>query len=182
MLGVSAEPPELPGEPRRHTSYATFLHTLTVGLAGMPAIVTAVGMPTTEQRGGVWANEQVYGRSQTLFYADLEQQAGFVEAGLDRLYRAGAAGVWLAAFADHHPELWRLPPLDRYPRLRTLGLIDAQGQEKPATAAVRAFARRLREAGGDRVTQQPAAIDAERYWHNPARMLAEFWAEFEQPE
>lgn len=179
MLGVSADPPEPPGEPRRHTSYAAFSYALAAGLAGRPAIVTAVGLPTTEQRGGMWANEQYYGRQRPVFYADLEQQATFLHTVLDRLYQAGAAGVWLAAYADHHPEAWRKPPLDYIPRLRTLGIVDTHGNEKLAAGAVRDFAARLQREQGQAKATPTTGIDAERYWHDPARGSLDLWNEFE---
>jgi len=179
LLGVTADPPELPGEPRRHTTYAAFVHALTAGLAGTATIVTAIGLPTTEQRGGLWANESFYGRQHSVFYADDEQQATFFNTALDRLYQAGAAGVWLAAYADHHPEVWKMPPLDNSPRLRTLGIVHAQGHEKLAAGAVRDFAARLRKNNATIHIPQPAGIDAERYWHDPSRRIVELWNEFE---
>jgi hypothetical protein len=179
MLGITADPPELPGSPRRHTTYAAFVHALTAGLAGQPILVTALGIPTTEQRGGFWANEPCYGRQRSFFYADNEQQATFYHTALDRLEQAGADGVWLAAYADPHPDVWRKPPLDYAPRLRTLGIVDAQGHEKLAAAAIRDFATRMHKNDGTTRRSQPASIDAERYWHDPSRQMIELWNEFE---
>jgi hypothetical protein len=179
LLGVSADPPEPPGEARRHTSYAAFLYALASGLAGRPAIVTALGMPTTGVRGGEWVSEQIFGRARPYFYADVEQQAGFLNAALERLYSAGAAGAWLAGYADYPAEQWARPPLDRTPRQRTLGLVDAQGREKPAAAAVREFAAQLRRDGGAIRDAALQGVDPERHWHDPARHMDELWAGFE---
>ncbi len=180
LLGVSADPPEPPAPPRRHTTTAAFSYALAAGLADRPTIVTALGMPTTERRGGQWFEEQYYGRMHQVFYADLEQQATFVDAALQRLYHAGAAGIWLAAYSDHPASHATIPPLDRAPRGRTLGLLDIQGNEKPAAIALRGFADQIRKANRAIATTQRQQIDPERHWHDPQRSIADLWAGFEQ--
>jgi hypothetical protein len=179
LLGITADPPEPPGSPKRHTTFAAFAHAVAAGFAERPAIVTSLAMPTTEQRGGLWAAEQIYGRERQIFYADLEQHATFIETALNRLQADGAAGVWLAAYADHHTGRWREPPLDRAPRQRTLGIIDSQGRPKPAAEVVADFARRLRADDRRRASTLPGAIDPERYWHDPRQALKELWNDFE---
>lgn len=181
FVGVTAEPPEPPGEQRRHTSYAAFLHALTAGLAERPVIVTSFGMPGTADGASGFTSMPVYGRPQPSFIGDPEQQASFVEVALDRLRRAGAAGAWLASYADYLPGLWRLPPLDRAARERITGLVDPSGREKPAAEAVRRFAQTLQAAGG--VASAPHyPVDPERYWRDPATAFAELWHEFNAQE
>jgi hypothetical protein len=180
LVGVAADPPELPGEPARHTTFSAFVHALASGLADRPTIVTALGLPTTAQRGGAWVDELIYTRRRASFYADLEQQASFLEAALDRLARAGAAGIWLSAYADPSPERWREAPLDRCRRERTLGILDHTGREKPAAAAVRAFAAQLRSRGHAIMEHARQQIDRERHWHAPEESLRELWGGFEE--
>lgn len=178
LVGVAADPQELPPEnQRRHTSYPAFMHALVAGLAGRRAIVTSVGMAAGLPGGPGWIDDQSYGRQLRAYVADAGGQAAFVEAALDRLYRAGAAGVWLASYADYPEELWRTPPLDRALRQRALGVVDAAGREKPAAEALRSFAQGLRSAGGEQPSPPPA-LDQERYWSDPRKQLHELWREF----
>jgi hypothetical protein len=184
LLGVAADPQELPAEnQRRHTNYPAFLHALVAGLAARRAIVTSLGMPAGLPGGAGWVEDQSYGQTLRIYAADAGGQAAFVEAALDRLYRAGAAGVWLSAYADHPEDLWRTPPLDRLLRHRFLGVVDAAGREKPAAEALRSFARGPRASGGAQPHPAPPALDAERYWHEPRLQLRELWREFNvEPE
>jgi hypothetical protein len=177
VLGVSVDPPELPLG-RRHSDEPAFLHAIVAGLAQRPAIVAGLGMPTAPpQSGPGWIDDSIFGRRVQSYLATTDEQAIFLETALSRLWRAGAAGVWLAAYADHPEEEWRAAPLDRALRYRTLGIVDASGREKPAAAAVRAFAAELRTAAAQE-RPIPAAIDAERYWRQPAQRLDELWREF----
>lgn len=178
LLGVAVDPPETPAaEQTRHSTPAAFLHALTAGIAERRVIVADVGMPGVNGNlPSGWQEEQLFGRATTLYHGTIADQAAFLETTLERLYRDGAAGVWLAAYADYPEELWRIPPLDRVRRYRMMGLIDAGGREKPAAEVVRDMARRLRNAPNERA--QPPAVDAERYWNNPARTFDELWREF----
>jgi hypothetical protein len=178
LVGVAADPQELAGEgQRRHTSYAAFLHALVAGLAARRTIVTSLGMPGGLPGVAGWTEDQSYGRSLRAFFGSPSEQASFVDAALDRLYRAGAAGVWLASYADAPEETWRTPPLDRSLRHRALGLVDASGREKPAAEALRSFAASL---PADRAQPHPipSTLDPERYWHAPRHELHALWREF----
>ena len=57
-----------------------------------------------------------------------------------------------------------------------MGVVDRHGREKPAAALLRRFAGEV--AAHDTERPLPAAIDAEHYWREPARRLAELWREF----
>src|SRR5262249_46554491 len=145
LVGIAADPPEWPSSDRpNHSVSVAYLHALTAALAQEQVIVTSLGLPTTTNGQAGWINDTVYGKSLHTYRAEPEEQAAFVEATLDRLHKAGARGVWLASYADYPQPLWRVPPLDRAIRERTLGLIDAEGHEKPAAAALRAFAAERR--------------------------------------
>ncbi|HEU5090489.1 MAG TPA: hypothetical protein VFT99_23705, partial [Roseiflexaceae bacterium] len=179
MLGISAYPPETPGDARRHTSWPLFLTTLAMALAERPVLATSLALPTTADTGGEWRSERVYGRQRSVFYGDQEQQATFLEVALERLYQAGASGAWLAGYADYGPEHWRTPPLDRAPFERPTGLVDAQGAEKQSVRAVQQFAQRIKASETRPAPHIDGAIDPERYWHNPAQRFAELWADFD---
>lgn len=185
-LGVAADPPQPPaGERPNHTSYLAFLQALTSALAGKPALVASLGLPTVlDGRIGAaspygepgWISDSAYGRPLRAYRGDEEQQAMLVEQALERLQRAGAGGAWLAAYADYPEALWRMPPLDRAIRERTLGIVDAGGREKLAAAALRRFAEQRRPVAG---AASPAlALDPERYWREPKREFARLWREF----
>ncbi len=184
LVGVAADPPERPerGQPV-HTVYVAFLHALTAALGGTAALVTSMGLPTVPDAslgGGEsdrpgWIADSAYGGALHVYRGESEQQSIFVEATLDRLQRAGASGAWLAAYADYPAALWRLPPLDRAIRERTLGLVDASGREKPAADTLRRFAAQ-RPTVVD--VAPPIALDPERYWRDPQREFERLWGEF----
>jgi hypothetical protein len=184
LLGVAADPPRPPEHQRpNHGGYVAFLHALTASLGRRPALVTSLGLPTVPAAGlggndsdrPGWIADSAYGRGLRAYRGEPEQQSIFVEATLDRLQQAGASGAWLAAYADYPEALWRVPPLDRAIRERTLGLVDASGREKPAAAALRRFAAERRQT---RDVAPPLDADPERYWREPKRELARLWQEF----
>jgi hypothetical protein len=176
LVGVTAEPPERPerGQPV-HTAYVAFMQALTAALAGQPVIVTGLGLPTAPDGQASWISDNVYGRPLPAYRAELEQQTAFVETALDQLHRAGARGAWLASYSDYPPPLWQTPPLDRAIRERTLGVVDADGREKPAAHALRRFAAQ-RPTVVD--VAPPIAVDPERYWRKPQQSFEELWREF----
>ncbi len=184
-LGIAADPPQPPGGERaNHASFVAFLQALASALAGKPALVSSLGLPTVlDGRIGAgrpygdpgWVSDSAYGQPLRAYRGDEEQQAMLIEQALDRLQRAGAAAAWLAAYADYPEPLWRVPPLDRAIRERTLGVVDAGGREKLAAATIRRFAEQRRPVA----PAQPALeIDAERYWREPKREFARLWREF----
>jgi hypothetical protein len=75
--------------------------------------------------------------------------------------------------------LWRVPPFDRVTRARSAGVVDASGREKPAAAALRAFA-----AAHHSVVEAtpPIEVDPERYWRDPQHRFVELWREFNAEE
>jgi len=175
LVGIAADPPEQLQESPLHTAYVAYLHALTAALAGKPALVTSLGLPTAPDGRADWIADSAYGRPTRAYLGDAEQQESFVGATLERLLRAGARGAWLAAYADYPTELWRRPPLDRVTRARSLGIVDAAGHEKPAAAALRAFAG-ARHPAAD--VAPPIDVDPERYWRDPQRRFVELWREF----
>jgi hypothetical protein len=176
LLGVAADPPQLPQrEQPLHMTYVAYLHALTAALGARPAIVTSLGLPTDLFGQPGWISDSAYGKPLRAYRAEPEEQTAFVEASLDRLRRAGAQGAWLATYADYPQPLWRMPPLDRAIRERTLGVVDAEGREKPAAAALRAFAAQRPTVVG---VAPPIDVDPERYWRDPKRSFEELWKEF----
>jgi hypothetical protein len=184
LLGIAADPPHPPANVRpNHGAYVAFLQALTAALGEKSALVTSIGLPTVPDAGlGDGANDQpgwiadsAYGRGLHVYRGEMEQQAIFVEATLDRLQQAGASGAWLAAYADYPADLWRTPPLDHAIRERTLGLVDASGREKPAARALQRFAAEHRPV---RAVAPPLETDPERYWRDPQREFERLWREF----
>jgi endo-1,4-beta-mannosidase len=176
LAGVAADPPQMPKPERpNHASFVVFLHALTAALAERPVIVTSLGLPTIPDRQAGWINDTAYGRPLYAYRAEPEEQASFIETALDRLHRDGARGAWLTSYADYPQPLWRTPPLDRAIRERTLGIVDAEGREKPAADALRRFAAR-RPAVVE--IAPPIEVDTERYWRDPKRSFEELWREF----
>ena len=176
LLGVAVDSPEpLAGEHIPPSAYVAYLHTLAAALAGRPAFVTGVALPTAPDDRAGWIADTAYGRPTHAYLGDAEEQARFVGAALERLRGLGARGAWLACYADYAPELWRVPPFDRVTRARSAGIVDVNGHEKPAAMALRAFAvarHSVVEAA------PPIEIDPERYWRDPRRGFVELWREF----
>jgi hypothetical protein len=176
LVGVAADPPERPTQRQSsHTTYVAFMHALTAALAERLVIVSSLGLPTTLNGPAGWINDTAYGRSLQAYQAEPEEQVAFVEVALDRLHHDGARGAWLAAYADYPQPLWQMPPLDRAIRERTLGIVDADGREKPAARALRAFAAQRPTVVN---VEPPIAVDPERYWREPKRSFEELWREF----
>lgn len=199
--GVSVEaPPDLGGERPLDLDALRFLYTLASSLAERPLEVLGLGQPSAPDGRAGWASEQRYGAARRVYLAHPQEQAEFVGTALEQLYAAGAPAVWLAAYADYPPELWRVPPLDRAVGPRSQGLVDQHGREKPLAAAVRAFAAQVRagraaepapapDAPGAPAPPQPdpaspprrfsaLPLDPEPYWRNPQRELETLWREF----
>ena len=142
--------------------------------------VADVGLATAagDLAGQVVAGE-LFGRPVSLALADEQRQASLVEEALAALHRDGAAGVWLARYADIHPELWNIAPADRSWWARGAGLVAPDGHEKPAAAAVRAFAARRRAGSLPAPTAPPVLpLDPERYWRDPAGSLRALWEDW----
>ncbi len=176
LLGVAADPPApLPGERPLHVAYVAYLHALAAALGGKPAIVTSMAMPTAPDGHSDWIADSAYGRPTRAYLGNEEEQATFVGLTLDRLLGAGAGGAWLASYADYAPEMWRTPPFDRVTRSRTLGVVAADGREKPVAAVLRAFAA-ARHPVAENVSVLD--IDPERYWRDPKRSFEGLWREF----
>jgi len=176
LAGVATDPPERPERGQAvHTAYVAYMNALTAALAGRPVFVTSLGLPTAPNEQVGWINDTAYGRPLRAYRAELEEQAAFVETALERLHSAGARGAWLAAYADYPQPLWQMPPLDRAIRERTLGVVDADGREKPAADALRRFAARQPTIVD---IAPPIAVDPERYWREPGREFERLWGEF----
>jgi hypothetical protein len=176
-VSVSAAPfPPLPLARPDDAQPIRFVHALTAALIkreldrAVPVWVADLGVPTTAAgASGVVAGELV-GRPMPVTLATHAQQATLLEDALAALHRDGAAGVWLAPFADLPEEQWRVPPADRSWWARTAGIVTAGGEEKLAAEAVRAFAARLRAGALPTPAGPPTlALDPERYWRDPAR-------------
>jgi hypothetical protein len=182
---VSASPPRPMAATRPADARPViFLHALASALlraggAGGPVIVTDLGVPTAIEGASGLLDGQLFGRPARVALAAEDQQATLVEEALAALHRDGAGAVWLAAYADTHPSLWSVPPADRSWLARTAGIVAADGREKPAAAAVRAFAARLRAGALPAPSGPPALpLDPERHWHDPAASFEHLWKEW----
>jgi hypothetical protein len=184
-LVVSAAPlPPLPTGRPWDDGPALFLHALAAALLRVEGdasavIVADLGAPTAAAGAGGAAPSESFGRPGSLTLAGEEQQASLVESALAALHRDGAGGVWLAAYADTPPSLWHVPPADRSWWARSAGLVAPDGREKPAAAALRAFATRLRAGDLPAPAGPPALpLDPERHWHNPAASFRTLWRQW----
>jgi endo-1,4-beta-mannosidase len=173
-------------QPQRPTALLV-LHALSVALAGRPVLVANLGLATAPDNHAQWVGDRAFGRAVRTYLASEDEQAGFVEQALAALYRAGAAGAWLAAYADAPADLLASPPFDRSRHARTLGLVRGDGREKPAAEVLRRFAEQLRGGAlGAHGSSPPALeIDPDDYWRDPAgemQRLLRSWEEREAEE
>lgn len=168
LVGVHTFPHEpLKVNDPRSPEVVLFLHRLVAALAQKPVVVANLGLATAPDNKARWVGDRAFGRVTRSYLAEEDQQAAFLEQALAALWRDGAAGVWLAAYADVPIDLWRIAPFDRFQRERTLGLVRADGREKPAADVVRRFAAQERsERSAPSQPQLP--IDNELYWRDPA--------------
>ena len=174
-------PVALPGDARG----VLLLHALAAALIraelgrAAPITVADLGVPTAAGgASGVVAGE-LLGRPARLALSSAEQQATLLETALAALHRDGAGGVWLAAYAELAPALWHVAPADRSWWARSAGLVAPDGSEKPAAAAVRAFAARLRAGSLAAPVGPPTLpIDPERYWRDPAASFRDLWKQW----
>lgn len=169
------------------TCRVRFLHALTAALAraenskAAPVIVADLGVPTTVPGSNGPVASEIFGRTVLHPLLDEERQATLLEEALAALYRDGAAEVWLPMYADPAPDLWNVPPLDRSWWARTTGLVAPGGREKPAAAALRDFAARLRAGRLPAPAGPPALpLDPERYWYDPEGSFAALWADWQK--
>lgn len=184
-LAVSAAPFPPPHVSRPwETGYATLLHAVAAALLRaeghvVPVFVADLGLPTAVEGRAGWVESVAYGYSAYAFLSDEERQARFIDAVLGALWRAGAGGAWLAGYGDVSPSLWAAPPLDRACPARSWGLVAVDDREKPAAAALRSFAARLRTTDLPASVGPPAMpIDPERYWRDPQSSLAAIVADW----
>lgn len=183
MVGMSVSPPLHLGRGPLRAAAIEFLYALASGLAGQPVAIAGLGLPTVTPEAAGWVADSAYGRELATFLADEEQQAMFIGEALERLYRAGTPGVWLAAYADYPAGLWRRPPLDRSIRERTLGLVAADGREKAVTRVIADFMASIAQADQAAARQPPTLdLDPERYWRDPRREYERLWREWSADE
>lgn len=140
---------------------------------GSPVLVENLGLPTAASGQSGWIDDRAYGSPQRTFLAGEERQGQVLGDRLRDLHAAHAQGVILAAWGDYRPELWRLPPLDLARRERSLGLLRADGSEKPAALAVQRFAEELRAETLGRPGRRPLdlGVDLEEYRRGPGAVL-----------
>lgn len=153
------------------------LHALVFSLSGRSALISGLGPATRAQGGDMWIEERQFGQQVYRHILDEDQQAALLEAALNRLYREGAAGVILAAYADVPELFWQAPPLDQARSERSRGIVRVDGSEKSAATVVRSFAGRLRRSAlpkPDRPGSLP--VDPEHYWRNPENELRRLFA------
>jgi len=187
QVGLHTRPYDpLPVEEPWQVAYVTFLHALTTTRAGQAVVVADLGLATSPDNQSGWMRDSRPGSTRRIYLADEEQQAAFVETAVETLHRAGATGVWLAAYADVPETLWQTAPYDRAIQARTLGIVRADGREKPAAATFRSISKRLSQADHAWMplnrkpgTMPTLAVDPERYQDNPAGELRRLFNEWQ---
>ena len=126
-----------------------FACALTAALSGQgrPTLMHEFGICTAARGGGGRTIvDDFLGRPLPQYLASEEEAADYYTQVLERLAATGAAGAYAWCYADYSETLFGRAPFDSAQRERSFGLIRADGSEKPAAQAIRAFARRLEHA------------------------------------
>lgn len=99
-----------------------------------------------------------------------EVQAEFIHELVPAAQALGVPLLFNATFADAPPDLWTVPPFDEAVPLRRLGLVRADGREKPAAAAWRDLADRLAhdELGAFGRDARALDVDNDEFYAAPA--------------
>ncbi|HIC90016.1 MAG TPA: hypothetical protein EYP04_11530 [Anaerolineae bacterium] len=163
----------------------SFVIELTRLLAGRSLDWPGFGIPTAPAgASGHWTDDYVWGRSIRIYLVAEEEAAELVVGALAVAYDAGAAGCWVHAYADHPDTLDEEPPYDSIAWARHVGLVRADGSEKPAVAALTRFAARLSSDDKPPRTglDRQLSLDLEAYANAPDeqfRRLYDDWREGE---
>ena len=112
-----------------------------------------------------------------------EAAATYVGRALPLLREAGATGAMLWCHSDYDRALWTLPPLDEATHERSFGLWRADGREKPAIGAIRAFQRTLATSTDGLTAQVPpdeAWLDVgpDEFYRSPERELPRLFGRY----
>jgi len=137
----------------------------------------------TAARGseGVSITDDFLGRALPQYLASEDEGGLYYAQVLERLAATGAAGAYAWCYADYDARLFDRAPFDSAIRERSFGLIRADGSEKPAALAIRAFAQLL--ARGDvTVGNAPALLDvsADEYYATPREHFSRLYARWLQ--
>ncbi|MBM3274049.1 MAG: beta-galactosidase [Candidatus Sericytochromatia bacterium] len=155
-----------------------FLASLAWHLSLRRVVVTEAGRPMAPP-GADSRFETFYegNHHRTGLLASESQAAEYLTAVLTGLWRIGAAGAFVYCYADAEPGMFGRPPFDERIVERTYGLIRADGSEKPAAEAFRAFARKRREV---QVPDEEifGGLTAPQYYQAPDEHFRALLAEF----
>lgn len=145
-----AEPEDLLGlgcrEMGPEPAEIVFVSGLAAHLSFRRVLVTGVGKPMAPQ--GAQTRFEDYHEGpvhRTAYFLSEEQAAEYLTSSLTALWQAGAAGAVVYCYADADPSLYSRPPFDQSLIERTFGLVRADGSEKPAAQAFRAFGKKKRK-------------------------------------
>lgn len=99
-----------------------------------------------------------------------EVQAEFIHELLPAAQALGVPLLFNAVYADAPPDLWTVPPFDQAVPLRRLGLVRADGREKPGAAVWRDLADRLAhdELGAFGRDARALDVDNDEFYAAPA--------------
>jgi len=126
---------------------------------------------------GCTITDDFLGQPRTQYLASEEEGAAYYANVLERLAATGAAGAYAWCYGDYAPKLFGRAPFDTALRERSFGLVRADGSEKPACAAIRAFAARLAR-GAVAFGSAPKLLDvgADAYYGAPDEHFRRLYA------
>jgi endo-1,4-beta-mannosidase len=150
-----------------------FACALTAALAGTgrAPLMHEFGICTAPKGSpGITIRDDFLGRPLDQYLASEEEGARYYQEVLDRLAATGAGAAYAWCYGDYDPTLFGRAPFDTAIRERSFGLVRADGTEKPAAGAVRAFASRL-ERGEVQFGTAPTILDLtpDAYYATPER-------------
>ncbi len=140
LIGLRAR--DMGPEPHEVVFVASLAHQLSL----RRVLVMDLGRPTTPPGADSRFEDYHEGHThRTTYMFSEEQAAGYLTEALTGLWETGAAGAFVYCYSDVEPMVFERPPFDERIPERTFGLLRADGTEKPAAKAFKAFARQRHE-------------------------------------
>jgi len=156
-----------------------FVANLAGHLAARRVLAMDLGRPMVSR--GAESRFEDYHEGQThrtAYLVSEEQAAEYLGETLSGLWEGGAAGAFVYCYSDVAADVCERPPFDERLPERSFGLLRADGSEKPAAAAFRAFARQRRPLRAAATNSVLADLSPEAYYEAPDEHFRIRLAEF----
>lgn len=150
-----------------------FLGIITAWLGGKPVLFQEFGAPS--QPCEALRQSDIAAPAKTPLWSE-EQVSLYYQQALNLLRQSGMTGALAWCYADYHPFLYQLAPLQENPHERHFGLVRYDGSVKPALGAMSAAAENPVQSLA-RLSWLPDE-EKDAYYEDPQRNLAQLFTRF----